>query len=296
MSTEALVRQSAPSALVTFEGIDAGVLPITPENIELIQNQSKSTGEGATAGTFRNKETGAEVTKFLSVPISLFTNRVLFPPQLPGAPIALGAQPLCRSNDGVRPADNVVDKKSVLCGNCQYAQWSRKQGRAIKPPCGEKLIYTFAELETFKVFRFGAGGTNVSPLKKAIKSIRNEVSAANKQAQFKAKLKAASGVKLDEQEAVTLALGLDSFVIEMSINRISGSSGIYFTVNFKPKLANHSSPEIFREMYEEVKAGLKAAYAAPAVEDDQQYVEEATQFESETSADGTQPNEPIIEA
>lgn len=290
MSTALTTRK--PDSLVTFEGVDASVLPITAENIVLIQSQSRV--EGGIAGKFRNSDNGNHIDGFNAVPISLYTNRVLFPPTPPGATPQFGQQPLCRSNDGVRPAENVADKKSKLCAPCPFNQWKRVAGKSIKPQCQEKLLFTFAELETFRVFKFTASGTSIAPLKNALKNVRNEVGSAQRTALMAKKMAEANGEEYNEP---TLHLGLDSFVIQMTPIRISSPSGVYYNVNFRPFLANHKNPTVFREMYQSVLKGLELAYAQKPVEEDgEEYVDSETSPEYAQTFSQESVGEPVIEA
>jgi hypothetical protein len=297
MSTNALVPTSAlPNALVTFEGRDAETMPITPERIELVQAQSHI--ENGIAGKFYDQENGSHIDEFYAIPLSLFTNRVLFPPTPPGQPPQLGAQPLCRSNDGIKPSENVIDKKCASCANCSFARWGFKGGRRIKPACAMKLVLTFMDMYSFKVYRIQVGGTSVSPLNSAIKTIRNEVGSAAKKANFAKKIAEAEG---REYKPETLTLGLDSFVIKIGSQKIISTKGTYYTTTFKAMLAGHKNPEIFREMYEDVKKGLEAAYAKAPEEGeevpDQEYVEDGQYVGGDgQGTDGTEAGEPQIEA
>lgn len=153
MSTDNLVPQiplPPGSGLVQGGGLGFSADDIKPSPVELV-NTDKDRDEDPTLqfGFYRDKESnmylGDEKGAVQCIPLAFRTGRVLFPP---GKTFGLPA--LCRSWDGIKPAEGVPEKQAALCASCVKSSWQnfkKSTGEGV-PDCKETMTLLFLERTT----------------------------------------------------------------------------------------------------------------------------------------------------
>jgi len=70
--------------------------------------------------------------------------------------------PICKSNDGIRPSQDIEEPKNDKCADCPYAQWGKD---SEKPKCA--LVYNLLclDMETGIPFIISAKRTSLKPLR-----------------------------------------------------------------------------------------------------------------------------------
>ena len=133
-----------PSSLVSsLEGFEDAA--ITPANMVVVQKTTRD--PDATPGMFKDMITGQQFKTIQIVPLKIQVNpgpRVLFEE---GSPF--GADPICRSNDGIKPATNSQCPQSEFCKTCKHASWDNWKGGKATPACKENAKILFVERESF---------------------------------------------------------------------------------------------------------------------------------------------------
>lgn len=243
MSTDLVPVAPQSNALVTFAGVSGDTLPLVIDKMELVHGTSRV--EGGTVGEFYCESNKQSFKELFTAPLGFQTKRVLFPKG------EFGAEPLCRSNDGKVPAPNVIDKKSNSCATCDFGPklWKDYRKTHIKPPCDEKIEYTFVDLMTMKVYRINVGGTSVSEIKGAMKQIMKDVDSANLIAKFK---------KAKGEEVAELALDLDSFIVRLKPRKGVKDGITFYMIQFEVSRAPEADIQAFRPIYQDIRERFDA--------------------------------------
>lgn len=121
----------APPAEVFDTGL-SGFVKLKPSRLALIQHTTVNP-QGANPGQILDEESGEVFDSIPLVVINMHPARVYFKP---GAAIGKGAEPLCRSWDGIVPANDVKVRQSSKCATCAQAQWGKDK---TPSPCKLKL-------------------------------------------------------------------------------------------------------------------------------------------------------------
>lgn len=197
-----------PSSLVSsLEGFEDAA--ITPANMVVVQKTTRD--PDATPGMFKDMITGQQFKTIQIVPLKIQVNpgpRVLFEE---GSPF--GADPICRSNDGIKPATNSQCPQSEFCKTCKHASWDNWKGGKGKPPaCKENAKILFVERESFLPYIMTAKGKSVSQVKGFLGAIMRHAATALAKGQ---------------------RLGIFDFTAEMYLDNVVDSRGAYYVVKFR---------------------------------------------------------------
>lgn len=269
----------APTGLATFdpttqvsdlEGFEDAV--VTPATMVMVQATTRD--EEAHPGTFKDTITGQEYTTLQIVPLRIQTSpgpRVLFPNDPDTGKTIFGADPICRSNDGYRPAVNAAQPQSELCKNCKYGDLMWKVfAKTRKPPeCKEKARVLFVERTTGLPFIITFGGRSVTPVKTLLKAIMRL-----------AQKSLSDGIKT----------GIYDFTTEMTLKKITDAKGTYYVVLFKNPMRVRNIGE-FGPLYQELVKSRDALANAPEVG-----AEEDTVIDAQPVTEGSQPAVPTAQS
>jgi len=275
MSTSLIPAQPQGSSLVKLDGGLAGFeQKITIEQVDLVQNTTRA--EGAEPGKFRSKSSGQHVTELFAIPIGAQTKRVLFPDG------EFGANPICRSNDGIVPADSIANPPSQSCKTCKMSSWNaysaaKRRGapqstlQALKPKCDEKLELLFLDKLTFKVLRLNTGGASLKEVKSSIRSIQQEIQSIMDKA------------AMDEAEAIAAGkefkpvnIGMYDFMLHIKSHKLVNSSGTFYVLQIKQgrtPFTNEDVRQRFAKMYNNKVTALQEMFTRATDDADQEYVE-----------------------
>lgn len=168
MNTELATTQPSqmmppPAPMEVDETGLSDFIKMKPSRLALIQHTSTKP-QGANPGQILDDESGQVYDSIPLVLLKMHTARVFFKP---GAPIAKGTEPLCRSWDGKVPAQDVLVRQSSTCASCPRAVW---QGKTA-PPCKEKLELAVATVDDVMPHYFSVGGKSISPVRKVLDTI-----------------------------------------------------------------------------------------------------------------------------
>jgi hypothetical protein len=153
------------------EGFDEDLFVLKPQIIELVQNSTKDK-EPQQIGKFRTKASGSTFDEIKLVLLKVRKGRVLFPP---GG--ELGADPLCRSNDGKVPSEDAASPQAMFCKTCPKGDkmWDTWKKTGKKPECQEKITLMFVERNSKVPYYLNVGGSSVKPVKAALSDIAGKV-------------------------------------------------------------------------------------------------------------------------
>jgi len=164
----AIERPGATSALATPEilGLDDFDDFVVPRN-KIVQPTSQT---GTRKGTFFNNLTGAEVDSIDFVLLAAKTGRVMWNPK------DLKSDPICKSNDGIHPADIIEKPISQVCGlkapgvkilaTCPKAGWTKNfNGIDERPECNETKTLLAVNLADDCPFFLSLHGVQLKPIK-----------------------------------------------------------------------------------------------------------------------------------
>lgn len=174
--------------------------------MELVQRTSQV--EGAIPGKLRDKESNEHFEELEIIPLRFATSRVLFPP---GGDLT--ADPLCRSNDGIRPVLNVLQPQANECGNCSRGSWDDYGSNGRIPDCKEKMTLLFIDRNSGLPYYITVGGKSLAPMKK-LKKILNKYG-------FMARSKGEN-------------IGIYDFATKIRPIAVKGPKGSYYILMFEP--------------------------------------------------------------
>jgi hypothetical protein len=161
--------QPASTALATgVEGFDG--FKLTPAVLKLVQNTT--TDEGAVKGKLFDTLSKTNFESMRVVPLAIKVGRVYFPP---GGD--LGAEPICRSNDGIKPSEDAQIPQATNCENCDRGakMWKDYKATGKKPDCQEKFRMLFVSRETGLPYWLTIGGKSVSRVKDLQKGLFRDI-------------------------------------------------------------------------------------------------------------------------
>lgn len=214
MSNEALVKTQQNTALVPSDGFLEGLedVQLKPSTMILVQNTTNIEGvdtEGK-AGKFLVKSSGQTFDELRVVPLAFRRTRVLW---TPGA--EFGADPLCRSNDGITPSPFVENPQHEQCKGCPRANWDIywKSGKKQKPDCQEKVQFLFLERETQLPYQISVSGKGIKPFMEMMGEIKRI---------------AISRAKATPSEL----LNIYDFSFTVKSVKVKNAKGVFFVLNF----------------------------------------------------------------
>jgi len=153
------IEQAGKVEMLGLEAFDTGDLVIP--RYKIVQPTSK---EG-TPGVFKNNLTNDETDKVNVVVIAASKGRVCWGENL-------DEDPICRSSDGLHPADNIETPINSICGTkedgkrfepvCQNAQWRDKNER---PLCNEVINLLCINRDDQVPFFISLHGTQLKPVR-----------------------------------------------------------------------------------------------------------------------------------
>jgi hypothetical protein len=154
--------------LLASGGIGFEDVFIKPTFIELAQKTSMK-HKDAQPGKLYDVLTGENKDSIQVVPLALRRGRVLFPE---GG--NLGAQPLCRSSDGLVPSPFVQFPQHHNCKECPKGSWDnydRKTGKG-KPECKEAYQMLVVIRDTGLPRKVKIGGSSIAPVKQLMEHLK----------------------------------------------------------------------------------------------------------------------------
>jgi hypothetical protein len=173
--------------------------------------QKTTRDPNATPGMFKDMVTGQQFKTVQIVPLQIQVNpgpRVLFEE---GS--AFGADPICRSNDGLVPAANALVPQNATCKGCKHSSWANwKNGKGKPPACKENARLLFVERESYLPYYMLAKGKSVAQVKAFLGAIMRHAATALAKGQ---------------------RLGIFDFTAEMFLENVVDSRGAYYVVHFK---------------------------------------------------------------
>jgi hypothetical protein len=241
MSEQQLVTiNPAGTALATTvsEGLEGFTLK--PAILKLVQNTT--TDEGAVKGKLFDTLSKANFDKLQVVPLSIKMTRVLFPPNGD-----LGAEPLCRSNDGIVPSPDAQVPQCASCANCDSGPkaWKNFRSTGKKPDCQEKFRMLFIDRDSGLPYFVTIGGKSITQLKKLKDAIYRDVLSCKMKQEFRS---------------------IYDYTFELVPLLVTGKRGNYYELTFcnLKKIAN---PGEFGPMYEMFVKNYAAAHPADPAAD-----------------------------
>jgi hypothetical protein len=241
-------KMTSPLAEIQkLEGFEDAIL--TPANMVLIQKTTRD--PEATPGTFKDTITGQSYKEIQIVPLKIQVGdaqgqgapRVMFAPDA-----AFGSDPICRSNDGVKPALNAAHPQSEYCKDCKWSSWKDYKTTKKPPACHSKARILFVERSTGLPFLINLGGRSITPVRNLLKSIMRF-----------AAMSLMKGVRAM----------LYDFSCTMYLKDVVDSKGAYFVCQFKDISRVRDVGEFGPIYHELVKArDVMREVEAPASEDE----------------------------
>jgi hypothetical protein len=170
VSSNAIVPTNAAEfgALMAGGGIGFEDTFIKPTFIELGQRTSMK-HKDAQPGKLFDVLTGENKDSIQVVPLALRRGRVLFPE---GGD--LGAQPICRSADGIVPSPFAQYPQNRTCKECPKASWDdydRKTGKG-KPACKESWQLLVVMRDTGLPRKLKVTGMSIAPMKQLMEHLK----------------------------------------------------------------------------------------------------------------------------
>jgi hypothetical protein len=170
MSTQIVstIQPAAGNSLALVVGFED--FKLSPAVLKLVQNTT--TDEGAVKGKLFDTLAKSNFDQMRIVPLSIKTGRVYFPP---GGD--LGSEPLCRSNDGIKPSEDAQIPQSPKCETCDHGDkmWKNFKATGQKPDCQEKFRLLFINRETGLPYWMTVGGKSVRHVKDLKKAIYRDI-------------------------------------------------------------------------------------------------------------------------
>jgi hypothetical protein len=161
-----LVHINPNTALAPSGGLGLEGFQLKPTVIKLVQRTTNI--EGAQPGKLLDPLANNHFDTLQAVPLSFRVGRVYFPPSG-----ELGAEPICRSDDGIVPAPNAVSPQAAKCANCDHGDkmWKSFRQTKKKPDCQESHTMLFIARDTGLPYFITVRGASVSQLKKLKEAI-----------------------------------------------------------------------------------------------------------------------------
>lgn len=166
---------STSTSIVPVSALNQGGLGLTkkflrlrPQDLELVQPTSDNPGNAL--GKFRVKATGQVYDNLKIVLLAVPQEPRAF--WEPGGDF--GAEPLCRSDDGIFPSANAVVPQAARCAGCPRADWSKwkkSKRREDLPQCKDMRKLFFVHRETKIPFRLQVKGNSIKPLDNGLNHI-----------------------------------------------------------------------------------------------------------------------------
>ena len=158
--TATAIVTANPLALVnSLEGFEN--VTIAPTQMSVIQNTKRDVNDKS--GHFKDMVTGQHYKT---------VNIVLLNIQVDPGPRVLyeegsefGSDPICRSNDGIRPSDNAKQPQHPTCAGCPNASWKDWKSGGKPPKCKENARLLFAERESGLPYYITLKGKSVGQVK-----------------------------------------------------------------------------------------------------------------------------------
>lgn len=243
--------QPAGSAAMVVAGEGFEGFSLKPAVLKLVQNTT--TDEGAVKGQLFDTLSRSNFPSMQVVPLSIRVGRVMFPPDGD-----LGAEPICRSNDGIVPSPDAQVPQSDKCATCDHGpkMWKDFRATGKKPDCQEKFRMLFVARDSGLPYYITIGGKSISHLKKLKDAIFRDV--------------LASRMKGEQRN-------LYDYTFEMKPVATQGRRGNYYELAFI-NLSKIKEPGEFGQLYEMFVKRAKAEEASPADEAvDAEFVEDSTE-------------------
>jgi hypothetical protein len=201
-----------PAADYVDTGLDN--IKLKPTTVIMVQNTTRDP-KGARGGQFVDIDTNEIFDSITMVPLRIWQTRVLFPP---GS--NLDAEPMCRSNNGLEPSPFSKVKQSSRCGymlngtfkpTCPQAIWKDDK----KPPCAQKMRMIAINRASYLPFYFTIGGASIKSLNLTLANVKRDILVNERK----------NGIKLE----------LFDYSLEVTSERVSNSSGVFYVAKFKPQ-------------------------------------------------------------
>jgi hypothetical protein len=206
-------NQSLATTPQGFEGLG----PAKVANLVLVQNTSRD----GTPGKFRDKLSGQEFDTLQVVLLGKTMARVYFPEG------KLGADPLCRSNNGLVPISAELlghPPLAMECGKylpngkyvpvCEHAVWSnydRRTKTGKLPPCKEQAKLLLIERDTGLPYRLTLSKTSLKPLRDLIDTLQRDSLGAAARKEIR---------------------NIYDYTFTISSQKVVNSQGVFYTVTF----------------------------------------------------------------
>lgn len=244
---------ATPSVLAPYvapQGIGFEDVVLKPAYLELVQRSTR--GKGNVPGLFREKNNPEATYAEMKVVFlrKARPSRVMYP-----IGSDLGAAPLCRSRDGVKPItdDDRLQPQAENCAGCINASWKDYNKTKKPPPCSDNLNLFFVDREVKWPFFLQIGGMGLSSGKKLPVGVVTYPMLMETLARDMARHKMQHGV----------APNIFDFTVTMWAAEIEGARGTYFIPAFKNRmlLKPEDRPE-FGALYEQYVAQQSQVEAA----------------------------------
>lgn len=159
------VTQPPPAPYVDQTGF-MDVVRLKPGNLKLVTGTTLDP-KTAKPGQFLESRQDKVYDKFEVVILKVKKGRVMFPP---GGDLKAG--PLCRSTDGVRPAENVQQKQANYCGNCPQSVWGAGKQ---KPACQESIDYLVVMTDSDYPYYMSIRGASIGTVLEGMSMVANDI-------------------------------------------------------------------------------------------------------------------------
>lgn len=251
MSTNIVpVTPSVLAAYVAPQGVGFESTVLKPVHLDLVQRSSRGKG---TPGQFRERANPEATYDSMKVVFlrKAREGRVMFPP---GAD--LGATPLCRSNDGIKPVtdDDRLQPQAENCAGCiqaSWKKWNKTKAREDIPPCSNNLSLLYVDRDVKWPFFLQLSGKSIST--KVPKGIVTYPMLIQNLARASAKFKMENGTSPN----------IFDFTATMYAAEVEGAKGTYFIVAFRDvKLLKPEDRPEFGALYEQYVAQQSQVEAA----------------------------------
>lgn len=209
-----------------------------PGQLKLVAATTRNPGR-ANPGEFLDSKSGEVFKEFEMVVFRMNTSRVFFPP----GPLDLDAEPLCRSQDGIKPEEGVAAKQASSCGNCPQAKWNGKQ----KAPCQQKGNLMGLLTGDGQPYYFSYGGTSITSIKDSLQSLVSDIR--------------------NHLKNTGESLQLYNFALTVTSEAKSGKTGKYYTAKVKShRLLEGEERTRYEGIFKEAKAKFEERQAEQVVD------------------------------
>ncbi len=244
---------STALAIPVSEGLEG--FSLKPAIMKLVQNTT--TDEGAVKGKLFDTLSKSNYDGMQVVPLSIRLTRVLFPPNGD-----LGAEPLCRSNDGIVPSPDAQVPQCEKCANCDMGPkvWKNFKSTGKKPDCQEKYRMLFIDRESGLPYFITIGGKSITRLKALKDAIYRDVLSCKMKHEIRS---------------------VYDYTFELKPIPVTGKRGNYYELSFV-NLKKISTPGEFGPLYEQFVKRYKADEVVDEATEavDTEFEAPATQYEA----------------